>query len=471
MSETPALNEAQASSGPAVTPSTEGKLHVLIVGGGLGGLMFAQLLDRAGISYQVFERASKLRSLGSSMSVGANILPVFEQLGMLEDIIKISLPVKEQHLYEASMKKIGSLTMKDYKEITGYENRVFARPELYELLLARVPAEKVLMNKKVLSIEQNTLGAMIRCADGTQYHGDIIVGADGAYSSVRQALYKKLDAKGALPKSDLESLSLGFITMVGVTRPMDPEKYPILKEGEVNFSQVIGGQYLSWRTFTISKNRICWNVSIQVANETESKTLQFRNSEWGPESLESTINMFKDFKAPVGGTMGELIEATPKDLISKVFLEEKFFETWQHGRTVLMGDGAVNAFQDAVILANVLSELESKSAADIKAALESYQEQRLPRARFEYMNSKMISRLMTGQKWSEKMMRQVVFNLPAWVRLRGFVKSAAYRPQASFLPLIENRGTGFVLPQAPSHRKSTKQQSEAAPTDEDTPAV
>ena len=57
----------------------------------------------------------------------------------------------------------------------------------------------------------------------------------------------------------------------------------------------------------------------------------------------------------------------------------------------------MNAFQDAVILANVISELESKSAADIKAALESYQEQRLPRARFEYMNSKMISRLMTGQ--------------------------------------------------------------------------
>jgi hypothetical protein len=51
------------------------------------------------------------------MSVGANILPVFEQLGMLEDIIKISLPVKEQHLYEASMKKLGSLTMKDYKDM------------------------------------------------------------------------------------------------------------------------------------------------------------------------------------------------------------------------------------------------------------------------------------------------------------------------------------------------------------------
>lgn len=51
------------------------------------------------------------------MSMGANILPVFEQLGMLEEIKKISFPVYEQHLFEANMKKSGSLSMKDYKDM------------------------------------------------------------------------------------------------------------------------------------------------------------------------------------------------------------------------------------------------------------------------------------------------------------------------------------------------------------------
>lgn len=37
--------------------------------------------------------------------------------------------------------------------------------------------------------------------------------------------------------------------------------------------------------------------------------------------------------------MGDLFEATPDDLISRVYLEEKLFETWQHGRTALIGDG------------------------------------------------------------------------------------------------------------------------------------
>jgi len=51
------------------------------------------------------------------------------------------------------------------------------------------------------------------------------------------------------------------------------------------------------------------------------------------------IKEYQDRPCPWGGTMGEIIEATPKNLISKVFLEEKFFKTWYHGRTVLIGDG------------------------------------------------------------------------------------------------------------------------------------
>lgn len=46
----------------------------------------------------------------------------------------------------------------------------------------------------------------------------------------------------------------------------------------------------------------------------------------------------KDFLTPFGGTMGELIAATPRDKISRVFLEDKLFETWHAGRTVLIGD-------------------------------------------------------------------------------------------------------------------------------------
>lgn len=78
------------------------------------------------------------------------------------------------------------------------------------------------------------------CADGSKYLGDILVGADGAYSSVRQCLYKELKTEGVLPSSDKRDLNYGFVTMVGTTYPLDPEKYPALQNEYSFFFQVIG---------------------------------------------------------------------------------------------------------------------------------------------------------------------------------------------------------------------------------------
>ncbi|KAG0263814.1 hypothetical protein BG011_008014 [Mortierella polycephala] len=61
---------------------------VLIIGAGLGGLMMGALLERVGITYQIFERANKVKPLGSAMSLGPNILPVFEQLGLMDELMK-----------------------------------------------------------------------------------------------------------------------------------------------------------------------------------------------------------------------------------------------------------------------------------------------------------------------------------------------------------------------------------------------
>jgi hypothetical protein len=77
----------------------------------------------------------------------------------------------------------------------------------------------------------------------------------------------------------------------------------------------------------------------QLASLEETEKTRFRNSEWASESNEDMINDVKDFRLPGGGTLGNLISHTPKENISRVFWEEKLFETWTHGRTVLIGDG------------------------------------------------------------------------------------------------------------------------------------
>ena len=67
-------------------------VKVLIAGAGIGGLTLAALLEKAGIEYCVFERAREVKPLGSALSIGANVMPLFEQLGVLEEILRSAKP-------------------------------------------------------------------------------------------------------------------------------------------------------------------------------------------------------------------------------------------------------------------------------------------------------------------------------------------------------------------------------------------
>ncbi|KAF9581480.1 hypothetical protein BGW38_001481 [Lunasporangiospora selenospora] len=310
-----------------------------------------------------------------------------------------------------------------------------------------------------MSILQNEHGVMIRCSDNQTHHGDVLVGADGAHSSVRQSLYKRLKQEGSLPSGDDSELSKGFLCMVGTTDALDPERYPCLRDPYAHFSQVIGkNSPYSWSTISVPDNKICWNVVQQLSDSMTFDDIKFRNSEWAPETNQAMIDEVKGFPITIGGTMRDLIDATPANRISKVFLEEKLFETWYSGRTVLIGDGAVNAMQDAVILANCLYDLESVSPESVEAALKDYRDQRYPHVKYQFDASNTNAKVIYGQTWVDRMVRHVVFNyLPKSVQTRNVAKGAGYRPQASFLPLIENRGKSPLLPQKPSRRYQEEQ--------------
>lgn len=131
-----------------------------------------------------------------------------------------------------------------FHDRTGYEYIVFSRPELYELIRQRVPEEKVLMGKRVNKIRQLPLdgGVEVVCHDHSVYTADILIGADGAYSTIRYHMYKNMTEAGTLPASDAEELAMPYVCMVGTTTPQDPEKYPELKDTVTHLRHVIGDE-------------------------------------------------------------------------------------------------------------------------------------------------------------------------------------------------------------------------------------
>ncbi|GJJ74506.1 hypothetical protein EMPS_06864 [Entomortierella parvispora] len=457
---------------PSQPPSpSDGKTpNVLIVGAGIGGLFLAILLDRAGIPYQIFERAATVKPLGSIMSLSPNVMAVIDQLGLLEELKAISFRHSDTQIMYDNMKTIASFPSADIHDEIGYDFLLFSRPMLYQLLLSKVPAERIHFGKKVLTMVQNKDEVMIRCADETTYHGEILVGADGAYSAVRQHMFKIMKDQNELPPSDFKDLSKGFICMVGTTNSLDPEVYPLVKREDCLFSQVIGkGSSFNWSEFNIPEHRVCWVLVSQLATLEESEKVKFRNSEWGPDTSQEFLDQVRDFPVPGCKTLGNLIDATPAENISRVYLEDKLFESWHYGRTVLLGDaahkllpsagqGAVCAMLDSVILANCLYDLESLKPQSIDEAFRDYKEQRYSPVKEQFQNSKTNAIFLYGQTLVERCIRYLALHwVPQSVKHKAFLKGAAYRPQATFLPQVPKRGTGEVLPQKTSKRYEREQ--------------
>lgn len=112
-------------------------------------------------------------------------------------------------------------------------------------MFRQVPAENITFGKKVLQVTEENDKVTIHLSDNTAYECDILVGADGSYSAVRKSMYKVMSDLGTLPKADGDDLVAGHSMTVGVTKPLDPEKYPELKDNSCHFVSVIGGEKYS----------------------------------------------------------------------------------------------------------------------------------------------------------------------------------------------------------------------------------
>ncbi|KAF9206978.1 hypothetical protein BGZ49_001459 [Haplosporangium sp. Z 27] len=458
---------------------------VLIVGAGLGGLTLAILLEKAKIDYEIYERSTTLRPLGSGTSLSPNVLPLLEQLGLYKGLQTVWKEMTHSHFFKETETGEIELSLKTdalaLQEITGYPTGSMSRPDLHSFLMSHVPSHKIHLGKRVLSISQDIEnGVLIRTSDGMTHEGDILVGSDGAYSGVRQSLFKQMAEEKSLPSSDGESLKICYMSVLGTSNPIDTSIMPSLEYGRCHI--VTGyNKPNSWRCFEAPGNRLCWRVDAQLQSSSFEQTDAFKSTDWGSESTGAIQEEWRSFKFNIGVdgapvTVGALIDATETENITKVMLEEKLYTTWYHHRTVLMGDschkmlpnaarGAVNAMLDAVILANAIYEIaDNATYKNIQSAFKEYYNERYPLAKADLESSQRMSKLVAGQNWFDNLFRKIIFTFfPSMTMRYSIFKSLEYRPQASFLPKIPYRGSGNVKPQKESKRYLREKASSREP--------
>ncbi|KAG0204790.1 hypothetical protein BGX33_008288, partial [Mortierella sp. NVP41] len=356
----------------------DSKPKVLIVGAGVGGVMLGLLLHKAGIPFDIYERATTVKPLG-----------------LFDEIVAMSKHTLSIQVGNENREIEFTMDFRRQKELVGSTGFMVERHRFYDLLIRQIPKERLHMGKKIINTIEMAKGIRIEFADRTIAEGDILVGADGAYSTVRQNLYSRLREEKRLLASDDVPLPYSSVALVGRTFALDPDVFPNIREEDCQFINILGhNRPYSWVFVTTAQNTVCWMV-VKYLDEEMSKEIEGgRNEEWGPEATKAMCEEVKDFPIITGGnkplTMGDLIEWSPKEYVSKVMLEEKVFDTWYDGRTVLLGDachklnpaggaGATNAILDVITLSNWIVALPpNASVRDIEDAFEAYKTERLP---------------------------------------------------------------------------------------------
>ncbi|KAF9925339.1 hypothetical protein FBU30_004929 [Linnemannia zychae] len=198
------------------------KPTVLIAGGGLGGLVLGALLEKSGVPYTIFERVEEPKSSGSVMGFGPALLPLFQQLGIYDEFLKVG---KHFTFVKTFDQNLVSLKPMDWRPVedSGYKQYTVARPELYGIFLRQIPSHMIHFGHRVLNISERDDKVTVHLSNNNTFEGDIIVGADGTYSAVRQRMYEKLAAEGRLPANDYEELPFDQTCLIGQTKALDPE--------------------------------------------------------------------------------------------------------------------------------------------------------------------------------------------------------------------------------------------------------
>ncbi|KAF9127504.1 hypothetical protein BGX30_014771 [Mortierella sp. GBA39] len=428
--------------------NAEKKPTVMIVGAGLGGLLLGTLLHKA----------------GSSIPIGGQIVPLFAQLGLDKDLLNIAKPLEELRVYNEKRELNYTLAFSDYEHLTGHKEYMVARPALYDLLIRQIPPERIHRSKRMLTKLEADDGIIIKMSDGSTYKGDILVGADGACSTVRQRLFDRLKNEGKLCKGDREHLPFRTVCLVGQTRALDPMEFPQLQNSLCEFCAVLGDKRIyTVMISTTSQNTVTWTL-IRHLDKTSSADLEnqrLKNTEntgWGPLSVQAMCDETRGIGIPGGNgamNLGDLMDLTPKELMSKVMLEEKVFETWYSGRTVLLGDAArkINpaggraaklAMHDAVALANLIYTLPSSplSIEDTTTLFSTYWTERYPAALEELQSSQLLNKT-SERGLSGTVARFVARTTPSriWRQVFGVHSRIQVRPIVAYLPAPDVEGT------------------------------
>ena len=333
-------------------------MKILIVGGGIGGLTAAIASCRKGFQVEIIEKDPDWTVYGVGIIQQANVVRAVAQLGILDEYLDASVGFDFVEVYRPDGGLIARIPTAKLAE--GYPSNLgISRPALQKVLgdNARKAGAAVRLGVVVERLDQGENGIDVAFSDGTKGYYDLVVGADGLYSQMRQEHF---------PEARAPEFTGQGVWRYNLPRP---EGMDCLRSYE---GQVASG------LVPLSRDLVYMFVT----------TPEPGNPRYPHDGLAAAMREKLQQAALPMREMAEQI--TDDEGVVYKPLEWHFMEgDWFKGRLVLIGDavhgttphlgqGAGMAIEDGIVLAEELAA----HVGDISGALKAYQQRRFERCKY-----------------------------------------------------------------------------------------
>ena len=366
----------------------------LVIGGGIGGLTAAISLRRAGVEAVVFERAPELREVGAGIALWANALKALRRLGLYEAARDRGAEIGgETRTWRG--RRLFSIPACAMRDRFGEANLVMHRADLQATLLAALPGDAVRLGAKLESFSQEGETVIAHFGDGREETADLLVGADGLRSTVRARIL-----------GDGPPRYAGFTAWRGIAEGVEG----LVPDG-VGLN--LWGRGMEFGLISIGRGRAYWYLS-RNAPEGEAGDPTGRKAE--------VLGHLRGWY----GAARAAVEATEDArILRNDIYDREPTGRWGEGNVTLLGDaahpmtpnlgqGACQAIEDVVVLADAVHEPGS-----VAAALRSYEARRIERTGAVVRESRSMARVLQIEAPLLCRVRDVGIRLmPAGVRMR-----------------------------------------------------
>ncbi len=351
-------------------------MKVIIAGGGVGGLVTALMLHARGIDCEIFEQADVIRELGVGINTLPHAIKELADLGLLERLDAVAIRTYE--LFYTN--RFGQEIWREPRGLdAGYDIPQFSihrgrlQGVIYQATRARLGKSRIHMNCRLGSFTEDDAGVTAYFFDRSGAHrrtarGDVLIGADGIHSVVREKLY---------PNEGPPSWN-GLMLWRGAI------DWPAFLTGR---SMVVaGGLAAKLVVYPIAegsrsdKRLTNWAVVGRVGDPSMPVP---QKQDWSrPGRFEDLMPHLQRFRIPYVDARA-LIEAT-NEFWEYPMCDRDPLPRWSHGRVTLLGDAAhpmypvgSNGASQAILDARCLADRLKDSDHPVHA-LWTYEQARLP---------------------------------------------------------------------------------------------